>query len=52
MALDHLYVNSRTVNIQAKAAFHSVGQLRSGLKHNQSVGKEADKANIDKDREH
>ncbi len=50
MALDHLCVSSRTVNIQAKAAFHSTDQLRSGLKLNQRVGRAANKADIDKDR--
>ena len=50
MATDHIRVNSHTTNIQAKPAFHTMGQLRSGIKHNERTGREADKANIDKRR--
>ena len=48
MAIGRIYVNSHVANIQIKPSFHSRGQLRSGVNHNRRVGKEAQKANIDK----
>ena len=49
MALDHVYVNSKTTNIQIKGAFHSKGQIRSGLRHNGREGKEGSGKHINKE---
>ena len=49
MALDHVYVNPKTTNIQIKGAFHSKGQIRSGLRHNGREGKEGSGKHINKE---
>jgi len=48
MGLGHVYTNSHTTNIQIKPAFKSKAQINAGVRHNKRLGKEGDKANIDK----
>ena len=48
MSISHVDINSKTTNIQLKPAFKTRAELKAGIKHNERIGKEGDKQNIDK----